>query len=227
MINPLQYFYHNILPIQLKNRVEYLRYPEMNKKNAYLPIFERSKSIFIHIPKTAGTSVSEALYGEQPWHHPIKLYHELDAKKCHDYFSFAFVRNPWDRLYSTYNYAKKISHPIYRGPLSDIASYQTFEQFVMEWCCQQNFAEHHFLQPQFNYLTIDGDSIAVDFVGRFENIDDDFLHIARHMQLQTSLPKKNVGQHSSNRNVYTPEMVDVVEQVYAADVAKFGYQFER
>src|SRR3954451_16494371 len=69
--------------------------------------------IFVHIPKTAGTAVSEAL-GEPRdrkhpslemiirdglGHHPVK---KLFRRKIIGYFKFAFVRNPWDRAVSLY-----------------------------------------------------------------------------------------------------------------------------
>ncbi len=56
MVNPLRYFYHNILPVEWKAKVKQIRYPEINPNNAYLPIFLESETIFVHIPKTAGTS---------------------------------------------------------------------------------------------------------------------------------------------------------------------------
>ncbi len=208
----------------LKNAIERLRYPEMNPKNAYLPMFKESETIFVHIPKTAGTSVSQALYGEQPWHHPIKLYAELDQEKYNQYFKFAFVRNPWDRLYSTFCYAKKISHPVLRGPLSDIAKIESFEEFVLDWCTHKKINEHFFLMPQFNYLTLDGETLAIDYVGYFENLENDFQHIAKKLNITVELPVTNQSKKKVNKGaVYTQEMREKVAELYHLDLLHFNY----
>lgn len=227
MINPFKYLYHNIFSPQFKNKIEMLRYPEMNPKNAYLPIFNEHETIFVHIPKTAGTSVSQAIYEEQPWHHPIDLYFKLDEEKCNNYFKFAFVRNPWDRLYSTFLYAKKISHPIYHGPLSEIAKLASFEEFVMQWCTQDKINKHFFLKPQFHFLTIDGKNLAVDFIGYFENIDEDFEHLCQKLGIKKHLPKMNQSQKKDDvQKIYTLEMKNRVAELYSQDLQHFDYSLE-
>lgn len=224
MINPLKYMYYNLLPAELKNKIDILRFPKNDPKNAYFSFFDDTESIFIHIPKTAGTSVSQAIYKEQPKHHPITTYVELDNKKFDKYFKFAFVRNPWDRLYSTFNYAKKISHPVYKGPLSDIAIFDSFEQFVWEWCTEENINSHYFLKPQFDYLTVDGENLAVDFVGYFENLESDFNKVVDKLGIETVLPTINKSTTISDRkNAYNNEMRKRVAELYEKDLKNFDY----
>ncbi|MFO8053169.1 MAG: sulfotransferase family 2 domain-containing protein [Candidatus Omnitrophota bacterium] len=67
------------------------------------------KFIFLHIPKTAGSSVAATLKRNLnkndlllcPHTKAVRL--KLTAKdKWKDYFKFTFVRNPWDRMVSAY-----------------------------------------------------------------------------------------------------------------------------
>src|SRR3954454_22051651 len=60
--------------------------------------FDYYKCIFIHIPKTAGLSVSKTLFGNYAGTH-LGIDHyiaTLGRKTVEEYFKFAFVRNPWD-----------------------------------------------------------------------------------------------------------------------------------
>ena len=224
MLNPIKYLYHNVLPLNLKREIDQWRFPNLNPKNAYFPYFDQTKTIFVHIPKTAGTSISQALYKEQPKHHPLKIYKNLDSERFENYFKFAFVRSPYDRLYSTYRYARKISHPVYRGPLSDIAKYDSFEQFVFEWCDRQKISEHYFLKAQVDYLSLGGDSIDVDFVGKFENLQEDFNRLCKLIGIDATLPVSNVSTSDSERkSAYTTEMKNKISDIYKLDFELFDY----
>jgi hypothetical protein len=212
------------LPKKIRDYIERKRYPEMDPKNAYLRMFDQTQTLFIHIPKTAGTSVSQAIYGEQPWHHSISTYHKLNSNKAKTYFKFAFVRNPFDRLYSTYCYAKKISHQIYRGPLSEIAALDSFEDFVLNWCTEEKINEHFFLKPQFYYLSIDGETLYIDFIGYFENINEDFNKLSKHLQIDQQLPVTNKSTAKVGLNeAYNPDMLAKVSKLYAIDFLHFNY----
>ena len=68
--------------------------------------YDTQKIIFIHTPKTAGTSISKALYGSSPWHFSLDELNFINHNKVQYYFKFGFVRNPISRLISTYNYSK-------------------------------------------------------------------------------------------------------------------------
>ena len=66
-----------------------------------LKVFDECQCIFIHITKTAGTSVAKSLFGYLPSHYTAIDYRVIYGRRTFDqYFKFAFVRNPWDRLYS-------------------------------------------------------------------------------------------------------------------------------
>ena len=68
--------------------------------------------IFVHIPKTAGTSIEEAVYHYQDFvvtnqniHQPMIQFREyLNQDEYDDAFKFCFVRNPFDLMYSTWKY---------------------------------------------------------------------------------------------------------------------------
>ena len=82
-------------------------YPS-EKGNFSLRGFDREKAIFVHIPKAAGTSIALSIFGELPYHYKAIDYIVFFGRKTfNQYFKFAFVRNPWDRVYSAYTYLRK------------------------------------------------------------------------------------------------------------------------
>ncbi|MBN86701.1 MAG: hypothetical protein CL885_04185, partial [Dehalococcoidia bacterium] len=70
-------------------------------------ISHKHRFIFVHIPKTAGTSVTACL---RPYCETyLKHHHILDVlPENHDsYYKFCVARNPWDRCVSRYFYLKR------------------------------------------------------------------------------------------------------------------------
>lgn len=92
----------NIVPMRLRVRIADIR-----GRGEYSHFADRSQCIFIHIPKTAGTSVALTLFGHGSRHVPWFRYQQANPVKYRRYFKFAFVRNPWDRLVSSYFYLQK------------------------------------------------------------------------------------------------------------------------
>lgn len=73
-----------------------------------------------------------------------------------------------------------------------------------------------------------GGPLEVDFIGRFEKIDEDFDHIAGRLGLDVSLPRRNAGTSRPRdyRQLYTDRTAEIVAKAYARDIALFGYDFE-
>ena len=66
-------------------------------------INDKLKFIFIHVPKTGGSSVKKALGIKVHGHKKFSDW----SKDYPDYFSFAFTRNPWDRFVSSFFYLEQ------------------------------------------------------------------------------------------------------------------------
>ena len=95
--------------------------------------FDEHQSIFVHITKSAGTSVSRSLFGYMPYHRTAIDYRVIYGRKIFEkYFKFAFVRNPWDRLYSAFRYLKAggwdEKDKVWAE--NNIAAYEDFTSFV-------------------------------------------------------------------------------------------------
>jgi len=160
---------------------------------------------FVHIPKTAGTSIRVWLN---------KIVHSSVHRNAHMLVpteTFAVVRNPWDRIVSLwlqYNSLKKTDIP-FDTFVRNLSSYKFHER---SW--------FNFAQPQKEWIP-DG----VTYLLRFETLEQDFAQIQKIYGCTDSLPKINTSQHDDYHTYYTDETRDIVAQVFKDDIEAFGYSF--
>ncbi|MCL4201799.1 MAG: sulfotransferase family 2 domain-containing protein [Pirellulaceae bacterium] len=148
------------------------------------------------------------------------------------YFRFAFVRDPWARLFSCYQ--DKILGPVLHGRdfiFGDFGftpgmAFPDFVHGVAEIPDEQ--ADGHFV-GQFHTLGYQR-RLVVDYVGRFENLPADWEPIRLRFGL-APLPwtpidsARRRSDFEFHKPHYTPDLVEVVARRYADDLRHFGYRF--
>jgi chondroitin 4-sulfotransferase 11 len=154
-------------------------------------------------------------------------------------YTFAFVRNPWDRLLSCYRdkiqgevegYTRISQSGVARclARFDAFSATMSFEEFVHAVALIPDAdADEHF-RSQHKYLTNVWGEIAVDFVGRYENLESAFRHVAKRIGLPsgTSLPRLQANpQLVSYADYYTVATRNIVATRYAQDIALFSYHF--
>jgi len=216
-------FVRELIPIEMRLRVR-----EAIWGGVYPSAFDEYKCIFVHVPKTAGISVSEAMFGGQVGHLRLRDYEAADAIKFDKYFKFAFVRNPWDRLFSAYTFLRQGgAHQDDRNwAINNIINFNSFERFVCEWLNIENaYSWVHFV-PQFVFLTGSNNKIALDFIGRYESLHADFFLLSDKLGLNAKLAHQNKSTSMNYVDAYTDEMIEIVRYVYSEDILALGYEFE-
>lgn len=187
------------------------------------------RAIFIHIPKTAGSSISNVLLGG-PRGNPHAAYSEyerINPRKFREYFKFAFVRNPWDRLVSSYFYLRDTDPRTQTWSLHEreVARFPDFASFVRGWLSEANIRPTVHLRPQHTFICDADLRLRVDFVGRVETITEDFRAVCERLGVAAELQRTNQSNHRPYAEYYTAELRERVAAVYADDIAIFGYQF--
>ena len=190
---------------------------------------DRHQCVFIHIPKTAGSSVATALFDCDSRHVRWTEYHLADPRKFSQYFKFAFVRHPWDRVMSAYTFLQQGGmHQQDRAwATRNLSRYESFEQFVHEWLNEKNVWSWVHFVPQYYWICDDAMECQMDFVGRVEKIEVDFRAIAQRVRPDATLPVNNRNRTDHYSWHYTDAMRDIVARVYADDIRLFDYRFER
>ena len=200
---------------------------------------KKENILFIHIPKSGGTSVNDILLNKLNGRKIKKrgTYHLFDNKGVvtfshlnvnilremnvinddfyNNAFKFCFVRNPWDRFISEYFY--KLKH-------NQIENKLKFEPFCykMKEKGVVNIELHmdHF-NKQSEWIIED-----IDFIGRFESLQSSWGTICDITGIKyRSLPHRNKGKHKDYRKYYNSNTKKIIEELYRDDIERFKYTF--
>jgi len=178
-----------------------------------------------------------------------KKYKYVTEEQFDNYYKFAFVRNPWDRMVSIYK------HFGYAKSKIDFKTF-LFKKFRSEIWNKQ----YWFVGPQSEYVCDDKGNLLVDYIGRYESLQEDFNTVCVNLGIPpTELPYINqsdkrrksslkaeillLGLKSllypllTNKNItavnsgkfqsyYDNESVELVRELYNADITLFNYEFQ-
>lgn len=217
-------FFNNIKEKRLaRSKVHLLENP-----NSLLYAFKHSNTIFIHIPKTAGLSLVKAIYGDVigGGHRRLAFYSHIFGSHSSQFFKFCIVRDPYDRLYSAYNYLRAGGMNIHdkTAYIKYLKRYVNFQDFVLNGLDKKIINEIIHFTPQSNFICDLNDVILVDYVGRFENLEDDIGYISKKMGKKITLPHLNKSKTNSDKFVYNDEMRKKVLDIYSRDFDILDYK---
>ncbi|MHC4946986.1 MAG: sulfotransferase family 2 domain-containing protein [Planctomycetota bacterium] len=198
--------------------------------------------IFVHIQKTGGSSVKQAIRRHVPdarrflgTHDGAGPGQQELGRRWNKYFSFAVVRNPWDRLVSWYSmisqvdFERRPKHRKNRFWRYVRENSSSFEEFLVN-CTDviEDFdGRKSILFNQFDYVSDDRGRLLVSFVGRFENLVADASHIFERIGMEgIELPHRTRSKHRHYRDYYTPATRDLVGERFQRDIEHFGYRVE-
>ncbi len=209
------------------------------------------KAIFIHINKTGGSYIAgtlEKYYGfktfylKRPDHdqfcfnkksnpkqkcyenrvHGVLNYYQTSSflnkkmnmtpEKWRTYFKFCFVRNPYDRFISGWNHlSKKIP----------------FHHFVHMKNYVSDMEYIHTFMPQYRHIIDFKNNVDIQFIGRFENLENDFIYILYHigftLPIHDPIVRVNVKKHKKYIEYYDQNTIQVVNTLMKEDFERFNY----
>ncbi len=225
--NPLStYIYRKLLPQLWQDRIDVVR----GESQVFRPCFQETKSIFIHIPKAAGTSIARAIYYQNVGHRKASDYIRVSKREYNQYYRFSFTRNPWDRLVSAYNFVKQGGTDLVQplpNPAYQSSVFADFKTFVIEWLPYADLSKEDVVfEPQFEYIYDSAGNLQVDFVGRVENTAKDIAIIEQNLGIKIELNTLNSSNRQGRdyRREYTDAMLEIVHNVYRKDIELFDYQ---
>jgi len=142
---------------------------------------------------------------------------ELTKAEFNSFYKFSFVRNSWARMYSWYaNIMKDELHRQQYGITSDSFTYKEFLKEKIDHC---TFSQLYFLQNK------RGD-VPMDFIGRFENLQEDFDKVCEQLKIEDStLPKLLVRKYGHYTDNYDNETKDLIYKFYKEEIDYFGFEY--
>ena len=186
-------------------------------------------AVFIHVQRTGGTALMNALQEESGNNIHIISQHDnartispelLDGYP--HYFTFGFVRNPWSRTLSWYLLLNKWN------PRSMEEERKAFEDFLENTLPEisDSQSDHFFNLNQLDHFIDSRGDNRADFIGRYENYAQDCRIVWRNLGLGTpQIPVVNESKRVNYRDFYTDKSRDIVSHLCQRDIEHFGYSF--
>ncbi|MHA6265045.1 sulfotransferase family 2 domain-containing protein [Arenibacterium sp. CAU 1754] len=206
--------------------------------------------VFVHIPKTGGTSLALALegramrddimLGDTPkalkrrrrvkdsqthgrlWKHATLADIDglLPPGQLKTLFAFTLVRNPWDRAVSYYHWLREQG---FEHPAVTLARDLEFEAFVTHPQTMASFRSN----PASSYMRrADGQEQCNAYI-RIEHFATDAKPLLDHLGFDLTLTRQNASDRRADyRSYYSVESAQAIADSCAEDIARFGYSFE-
>jgi len=231
-------------------------------------ISTKHKFVFFRVPKTASQSIDFAVnkyYVKSPSDLFINAKNPMRklAKHCSyyhlkniqairparipnidDYYKFAFVRNPWDRLVSYFfGRTDKLSGRTFLAKEKE----HKMKRFFNNWLTQENlkhrqwgptnwkgmrFGQYPILEmQQIQYATNDmstSGKIELDFIGRFETLQRDIKKISNDIGIEINLGERHIGKRKRRHYsyFYNNSSIEIVSRRFCKDIEVFDYRYE-
>tara|TARA_Y100000992_G_C21272515_1_gene497765 strand:+ start:2211 stop:2912 length:702 start_codon:yes stop_codon:yes gene_type:complete len=233
-----------------------------------MPISDKLKIIFIHIPKTGGGTIEkslgifgednngshklnyEILYGKENnrflQHLTLLEINKIKDKEINNYKKISFVRNPYDKILSEYQWRIQI----YGKKKIDFKKYLFEEviprkngknEFIKNFYKDESlipFMDSHYLD-QYKFLIDDKGKFGTDFIGKFENLEEDFYKIFNFKIIKDQIHKSKANyiyylykkimpqflKKKAYRKFYDSESRDLISKEYSKDLEFFKYNF--
>ena len=197
--------------------------------------------IFVHVPKTGGTSISEWLMENAPGcksntvktfyskHYPYFLFDDEHKK----YFSFGIVRNPWERMVSGYFY--ELAR--FKSKMNMLQSnHPKVKPSKAHWKYDYVKTKKDLLEKGFDAYVQSKDFFSCDktqkyylegvnYVLRLENIQEDFKVIQNQVNCYKPLIHLNKTEHDNYKKYYNKTIKEIVDDYFAEDIETYQYVF--
>jgi hypothetical protein len=183
-------------------------------------ISKKLKVIYFPVQRAGTTTVRMALHiyinpRLNKYDFSVTSYKRICQDTHNGYFIFTFVRNPWDRLVSAYEYCKRKRW--------EPAIKNNFKSFIKEAISPTHNTNCHWCS-QLQLVPIN--RLNFNLIGKIEAIERDFKIISKTLGIEMICTKA----HQSKRNpdyttYYDEETIGMVVEHYKQDIDIFNYKF--
>ena len=201
--------------------------------------------IFIHIPKTGGSTIKSHLRSIRGNTNVIMHPHILDyinrLPETSDFFKFTCVRNPWELVVSRYFYRLKLIENA-KGNSRVKNPDATFDEFVKNeevymnsfksWVSPKSeafkmYEEGKSYGSQYDLISDSDGKILMDKIIRYEDFQNEIVELLLSMGIFNNFEfHLNKSEHDDYRNYYTAETRNIIANRFIKDIDYFKYTFE-
>lgn len=190
----------------------------------YFHILYGKELAFVHINRTAGTSILFALGIKTKNHFSVRDAINASSKeKWENAFTFTFVRNPWSKVVSHYNHRVNTNQTKLKN--NNIP----FNEWLKKTYGNERDLFYYdnplMFLPQYDCLVDNAGIININFIGKFEILKEDFLKLSSYFGIKKKLKKTNVSKCVNYKDYYNSETAKIIEKHFEKDIEYFKYKF--
>lgn len=194
-----------------------------------MPYSDELEAIFLHVPRTGGTALKRAFgIRELDTHDPsvvpspqhltcelVRL--SVGSEKYERYYRFAFVRNPWARILSSYRWRRMLPKKRALPPFPEFVRHAQ-RVVAQERYYEEEFGEHFI--PQTEY------TLDVHDVFRYEAFGEGVRKLAARLDVSAAaLPSVRRRPRDAYWEHYDDATRSVVFETYREEIERFAYVF--
>ncbi len=199
------------------------------------------KFIFFAVPRTATHSVRAALtpfLAEDDWRQerlsqqqvlPVEelaraghghigvraIQPHLNEEQWSSYYKFAIVRHPYDRFVSACAFLNRNNEEFADDPVD----------WMMKAFERERFVRRVLVRPQVDMLVNHEGKLALDFIGRYEELDAAIKNVAIRTGLgELELPRKNSSSRAAVSRYLTTSLTRSLNEFYRRDFEMLHYE---
>ena len=171
--------------------------------------------VFIHVPRTGGNSILKALEGKEV----IVVHHvcRVDLRLLDGHYVFAFVRDPIERVLSTYAYLNSggLTLEDAKDACRYLWSFPSFGEFVLNGLSRAAAEQRHF-RPQRYWLTDDQGRVIANFIGRTEALQTGFDFVCEQVGWEKA-PLEVLNRSNREGLEVGDDLRKIIQEIYAED----------
>jgi len=195
------------------------------------------KFIFIHIPRTGGTSANKMLkeysftyprikkrageYSQKHW--GISEFEKL--VNIEDFFKCSVVRNPFDRMVSIFHWGHQL---INKKGIKRVWINKDFKKWVVseEWINPIIKYAPTYKYTQSSWLRNKDGNICMDKIIRFEDLEFGWNEVLNTLKIKETLTKIHSTERIDDyKKYYNGQTKDIVYKHFNEDIERFNYEF--
>lgn len=186
---------------------------------------------YVHVPKTGGSSIRKALPGwiHDDRHMTAHELRDLEPEMFKEYFTFATIRNPWDRMVSMYFYDRRRNVRTYEAD-AHMMDFNSWIVTIYKTNRYRNLEVHG--QPWLQMYCYDqtqwfmeGGGFLVDVVVPTVDLNNWWNNYWLQRNCEVPLNRENMTNHKHYSNYYNQTTKELVAQAFAKDIELFEFKY--
>ena len=219
--------------------------------------YKNKNVVFLHIPKTGGTSVEHLLkqnYDEEGYgrHYSLRRF-EIKNKELNKCLVFTIVRNPFERIASTFKHflvstGSKRDGFKYSGVAAGLSGFSIYVQNIKKYFNKELSIESfkaiddegkkvldiQHIEKFDWWIKLNDDSLFTGYKFlRFESLNSDWEIFKSNLNIKEPLPHLNKQHLWANvlcpldyMDYYDKESFEIIKEIYSKEIEMFEYASE-